>query len=732
MKDLINDAIAFIGFCVQGIAQSAPHIYTSALAFAPKSSKIAQLYTPRFRNLIDLDVGRLYKWPTKQIIIYDHVNGVTCVAFSPDGRRVLSCSWDGTIYVCDVETGQATAGPFVGHTGDIFCAVYSTDGKNILSASRDGSIRIWDTECGVVDGPVEHVIVPIDREVHRAAFSHNRKYIASVHRVRSYETNDDSSYYISIRDVETGSIVSGPFVGHEHEITCLAFSPDDKSVASGSVDGTICVWSTQTGMLVAGPLEGHQYQVNCISYSHDGTFIVSSSDDNTIRLWEVGRTPPQIRMYKGHYVAFSSDDRWIVADSDDHTVRVLDVKTGDVVVGPLKGHVNTIRSVTISPDGKHVASGSYDWTVRIWGVEADREQGGLLDGHDRVNRLALSNDRRHVASGSDDGTILFWDVETGELVGSPCEGHGVAIKSIAYSPDGKRVVSGYADETVRICEVASGRTVKELRGHEGWVYSVAFSKNGRYIASASPSDDTIRIWDAETGDCIFTLQERADIVSFSPDDKYVLSSRKGFRIWDVETGKLVTQSKEEQNIFSATFSHDGKLVATASNTVQLWDARTGEPVLTQFIGHTDTVFSVAFSPDDKSIVSGSDDQTVRVWDVSSGQTIMGPLRGHARSVRFVAFSHDGNSIFSASCFDKTFRIWSTEQMQPTLFTNESVLYDDGWVKGENGEPLFWVPIHHHLSLHRPNNTRVIGPNNETRINLTNARLGDNWSECYTP
>ena len=693
-------------------------------------------------------MGRLDKWPPKeQINIVHGIGVISFIAFSPDGRQVALCSnnqKNNTVLVYEVETCRVIAGPFT-FTERVLCTEYSTDGKNILSVSRDGTIRTWNIESGGTYWPVEHVTVATDQEVDCAAFSHNRKYIVLA---RCNWLKDGRTSYISVRNVETGSIVSGPFVARGLRFTCHAFSPDDKSVASGSDDGTIYVWSTQPSELVAGPFKGHEKPVRCISYSHNGTFIVSSSYDCTIRLWEVGRTPPQIQVYKEHTgtvgsVALLSDDRRIVSGSVLGTVLIRDVETRDVVVRrPLDVSVCLDYSIAISPDGKRIASCSSK-RVHIWDVETYWERRKFLDGQNGIICLALSNDRRYLVSGSDYGTILYWDVGTGEMVGSLCEGNGVAVFSLAYSPDGKRVVSGYSNGTVRIWEVATGRVEKELSGHENWVDSVAFSNDGRYIASASKSSKTnrIQVWNAETGDCIHALQVEGDdrwqaLISFSPDDKYVLSNwENGFRIWDVKTGNLVIKSKQQHDSYvqSMTFSHDGKLVATASedNTIRLWDARTGKPVLCPFIGHTFDVCSVAFSPDDKLIASGSYDRTVRVWDVSTGQTIMGPLTGHTRQVDLVAFSHDGNSIFSVSPNDKTIRTWSMEQVKPTLFTNELKVDYDGWVKGENDELLFWVPECHRVSLHRPNNTRVVGPN-ETRINLTKARLGDKWAECYTP
>ena len=158
------------------------------------------------------------------------------------------------------------------------------------------------------------------------------------------------------------------------------------------------------------------------------------------------------------------------------------------------------------------------------------------------------------------------------------------------------------------------------------------------------------------------------------------------------------------DVYCVTFSHDGKLVATGSKNgdIHVLNASTGQSVLGPLEGHTRVVNSVAFSPDDNFIISGSDDNTVRLWDAKTGQPLMAPFNGHTNSVRSVTFSHDAKFVVSASD-DMAIRIWSIEKVQQSLYTNQSTLDDNGWVNGENGELLFWVPPRHRIGLRRPNN-----------------------------
>ena len=393
------------------------------------------------------------------------------------------------------------------------------------------------------------------------------------------------------------------------------------------------------------------------------------------------------RFGKGYIndVAYSSDGQ-LLAVASSIGIWLYDVATTRELA-LLTGHTRSVSSVSFAPDGKTLASGGRDGTIRLWDVESKR-QTAVWEGHwDSVFSVSFSPDGKTLASGvgSDilgSGYIRLWDVASGRQT-AILVGHTDIVSSVSFSPDGKTLASGSGspyrdrDRTIRLWDVASGRQTAVLEGHRGEVFSVSFSPDGRTLASGS-KDSTIRLWDVESGRQTAVLVEHTSSVysvSFSPDGRTLASgSLVGtIRLWDVESGRQTAVLEGHTNwVESVSFSPDGRTLASGGwdGTIRLWEvgSRRQTAVLE---GHTGNVYSVSFSPDGRTLASGSGstynkyrDRTIRLWDVASGgQTAV--LEGHTGSVSSVSFSPDGKTLASAGSRDGTIRLWDVASGRQT-------------------------------------------------------------------
>ena len=299
-----------------------------------------------------------------------------------------------------------------------------------------------------------------------------------------------------------------------------------------------------------------------------------------------------------------------------------------------------------------------------------------LNGHSGC--VAFSPDGKRLVSGGggsgQSGEVKIWDVTSGRAIFT-LKGHTSAVWSVAFSPDGKRVASASLDQTVKVWDAETGQEMIALNGHTDGVSSVAFSPDGKRLVSAS-MDQTLKVWDAATGQELLTLKGHTKSVwsvSFSPDGQRVASAGLdlAIKVWDAVSGQeLFTLTGHTDEVVSVAFSPDGQYLASASNdeSVKVWDSMSGGELLT-LKGHSGKVWSVVFSPDGKRLASGSVDQTVKVWDAISGQEQL-TLKGHNDRVKSVVFSPDGQRLASAS-LDHTVKLWKVEvdQESPTLIVH---------------------------------------------------------------
>ena len=440
------------------------------------------------------------------------------------------------------------------------------------------------------------------------------------------------------------------------------------------------------------------------AFSPDGTQILAS-DEGTFALWDI-ESGRHVRQFSGqiegiYSVAFSPDWEQVVTGSADGTLRLLDVATGRELRS-IEGHTDFLFDVDFAPDGRTLLTSSGDGTARLWDVASGREVRELQGAG---NHVAFSPDGRYAATASE--TARVWDVQTGQVV-LDLTGHGDVVIGVAFSPDGRQLLTGSLDQTARVWDVATGREERVFTGHTGAIYEVAFASDGATVLTAS-ADKTARLWDARTGNLQRVFVGAADRVTgaaFSPDGQHIITRAlddsvrvwdvavepepRSFgqhddrvtglalspdekhlvtaswdqtaRVWDVETGRELMTLSDAEVLNGVVFTPDGKRVVTAGNggTARLWDAQTGQE-LAQFVDVAKGfVNAVALSADGQSLVTGGDDEKAQkayLWNVGTGQQLRSFV-GHAGQITSMAFSPDGNYVLTGGA-DKTARLWDT-------------------------------------------------------------------------
>jgi WD40 repeat protein/serine/threonine protein kinase len=595
------------------------------------------------------------------------------VAFSPDGERIASAGGDGAIRIWNSRTGEVIQ-QFPAHTDSVVSVAFHPTGKHIASVGADNQVKVWDltTRREVFDGPCD-----AGRKFGTActaAFSPDGRLLAA-----------GSDGVVRLWDWENHQVLY-TLPGHEMKEISVAFSRDGRRLASASTGEGVKLWDTQRGLpLHTFPADPHP--VSALAFGPDGEQMALASLGRIVNVCDT-TTGERLHglPHTGNVlgVAFSRDGRRLASAGEDKTVHVWDAATGREVLG-LHGHTDMCGCVAFSPDGWRLASASHDRTIRVWDATPLRVDEGqevfTFTQHDHeVRSMAVSRDGRLIASAGNGTRVRVWDAATGRVT-FDFTGHTTVVFAVAWHPDGRRIATAGSvgrQHAVKVWDASDGRVHFEISvGQEssaGPYQVVAFSPDGRYLVTGQ-QEGAVQVWDAWTGQPVGPLtthdREIRGLV-FSRDGRHLASaSGDGMvKLWDAtrpdekQEARLTLRARVPGPSVNVAFSPDGRRLATGGqgNTVKIWDVEKGGEPLTTLRGHSKEVYAVAFSPDDEGrwVASGGEDGKVKIWDSRSGELVH-TFHGHTGVVSSLAFSPDGKRLYSGSR-DTTVKVWDLTQL----------------------------------------------------------------------
>ena len=492
-----------------------------------------------------------------------HEKLVWTVAWSPDSKRVVTASYDGTARIWFAD-GSGEPLVLRGHGDMLNSAMMSPDGERVVTASDDKTARVWSAGDGR-----ELLVLRHDTEVNGADWSPDGNRIVTAAMdgvVRVWNVNEHGEPTM--------------LRGHTDMVVAASFHPDGTRIASASRDRTVRVWSAQGGAELFA-LRGHEEKVLSVAWSPDGTRLASASKDKTARIWRAdGRGNPIVLRGHVHWVytaTWSPDGRRVVTASLDGTHRRFHL--GDIVAPTLlRGHEDTIRGLVFSPDGERIATASFDGIARIWSAD-DAGEPVVLRGHSTVvHFIHWSPDGAHIATLSEDKTGRIWTPD-GSAAPIVFRGTGSKFQMLDWSPDGERFVTASDDGTIHLWSkggaVLSKVTKKTL--DEFKLIRCSFDSSGRRVLIMDTTDSVVYLWDVDEREELVPLGDHEGTVRFarwSPDGSRVLTiSNPGVaRIWDVRGEAAPVEIRAPKPIRNGFWSPDGRrlVVALEDGTLQPW------------------------------------------------------------------------------------------------------------------------------------------------------------------